>query len=420
MPAVGTRVPAAVVLVGAAATLLKLVVAARTHGTDDVRYWTEFMAGVMHHGPVGIYGLDGTAALYNHPPLVGWMLLVDGHLADLGLSTPFLVRVPASVADLASTMLVWALVRRVSGDSAAALAAVAFTLSPLGFVISGFHGNNDPLFAMLVLAATWLLVTGRSPLIAGVALGLGVSVKIVAVVALPVLLVLAFRRSRGALLSLVGGGGIVFLAIWAPALLLEPGGVLHHVLGYAGNDIRQWGLSQLLTWSGMPTTATVATGDALRFGVVLTAMLVPAALALAPGRSERQLLACAGLPLVLMTLLSPSFAMQYLSWPLAAAYLVAPWAAATTYNALASTYALLVYSRWNAAPPWDWDVAFSSVVPGPLLPFMVLAFLALLVVTVRGLHELPVRQSLAAQADRGRSGLVPVGARPRPTEDAHV
>ncbi len=50
----------AVFAVALIATVTKLVVAANTYGTLDVRYFTEFEQGVRDFGPIGIYGHEFT------------------------------------------------------------------------------------------------------------------------------------------------------------------------------------------------------------------------------------------------------------------------------------------------------------------------------------------------------------------------
>ena len=46
-------------------TLVKILVAGSTLGTDDVHYWADFADGAVDRGPIGIYALDFTESLYN-------------------------------------------------------------------------------------------------------------------------------------------------------------------------------------------------------------------------------------------------------------------------------------------------------------------------------------------------------------------
>ena len=356
-------------------TLVKILIAGTTVGTDDVHYWTDFAQGAMDRGPVGIYAIDFSEALYNHGPLSSWLLVLLGHLADLGASFPLLIRLPAALADLVTTVVLFTLLRGLRGDRPAALAAVVFSLSPLALIVSGFHGNTDPVFVMFLLLSVLALTVHHSGWWAGVAFGLALSVKIVPVVALPVLLVLAWRLGRPVFRRFLLGGALVFALLWVPVLVAEPGPFVSHVLGYSGITLRQWGVSQLLSWSGLSWSTMIQVGDSIRFVLVAVSALLPAVLV--HRRPWRDGVALAGLPLCLFLVLSPAFSMQYLVWALAPALLLVGLRVAVTYVGLASLFALIVYSGWNGAWPWSWHEAHSTPLPTVVMPLMVLTWLAL-------------------------------------------
>lgn len=371
----GSRTPQRLVLVVATlGSLARLLVAATTGGTDDVRLFANFARAAVSHGPLGIYHVDFPGLPYNHGPLTSWMLVLFGHLADAGVPFGLLIRMPASLADLVSTVLVFELLRERRGDASAAAAAVVFALAPLGLIVSGFHGNTDPLFVMLVLLSLFWVLEGR-PASAGLALGLALSVKAVPVVFVPVLLVLAWRRGRGQLGRFVLGGGLVFALLWLPALVVARGDFVHSYLGYAGVDVRQWGLSQLLHDLGVPDPSVIAIGTDLRFLVVLVAAAVPAVLlARARGRDPVVL---AALPGCLFLFLSPAFSMQYLVWALAASLLATRLWVSCLFVATASIFAVAVYDEWNEAVPWHWNVANAVPLTDVLLPVMFVTWISL-------------------------------------------
>lgn len=356
-------------------TLAKIAIAATTFGTDDVHYWSAFAHGALDRGPVGIYAIDFSEALYNHGPLSSWLLLLLGHLAQLGASFPLLIRLPAALADLVTTLVLFQLLRGMRGDRPAALAAVVFTLSPLALIVSGFHGNTDPVFVMFILLAVLALHRHRSGWWSGIAFGLALSIKIVPVVVLPVLLVLAWRLGSRVLRGFLLGGATVFALLWVPVLVFEPGPFVSHVLGYPGISLRQWGLSQLFAWSGMSWSTTIQLGNDFRFILVAASALVPAVLAYR--RPWNEGIALAGLSMCLFLAISPAFSMQYLVWALAPALLAVGLRVAVAYVALASGFALIVYSGWNGEWPWGWDEAESTPFPSVVLPLMLLTWLAL-------------------------------------------
>ena len=207
------RLRLVVVALAGTATLLKLGIAANTFGTDDVHYWTEFAQGVRSFGPVGVYG-HSFFAQYNHPPLAGWMLWVLNGLAGHDVASfTFLIRAPASIADLFTGLLVFELVRARRSARIAAASAVLVTWSPVLFVISGFHGNTDPVFVMLTLLSLYLLVDRRRPFASGVSLALALSVKLVPVVVGPVFLLVLLRQGGHRLVVFARGFAVGELVI---------------------------------------------------------------------------------------------------------------------------------------------------------------------------------------------------------------
>jgi len=392
------RMRLGVVLAAAVATVLKLEIAARTFGTNDVHYWGAFAAGVRRFGPVGVYGHDFRVPVYNHGPLAGWILEAINRVLDLGiLSFPFLIRVPACLADFVTSLLVFELVRRVRPVREAAAAGVLVVWSPVLFAVSGFHGNTDPVFVMFALLAVYLLVVRGWALAAGIAFGLAVSVKLVPIVLVPVLVVVLVRLGWRRLAAFAGGGAVVFCLLWLPVILNRWHDFRKQVLGYGGSA-REWGLPQLLTWAHLPGAAAWLAGPG-RFVILLASGLAAAAVA---WRRPGAVVPAAGLAFVLFLVLSPAFGMQYLVWGLAAAYLIDT-RAATAYNAAASVFVVVVYDHWNHAFPWHWYDAWAD----PFLPrelvLMVLTWALLAVVAVVGLGLLRGGGARSAAA-AGRAG----------------
>jgi hypothetical protein len=372
------------IVVGTAvvSVLLRLWIAGHTYGTDDVRYWTQFAAGVREHGPIGVYG-HHFEAQYNHPPLAGWLLLLVNHARDLGVSFPFLIRVPACLADGVTGILLFRLLDRAGHRRAAGAAAVLFLLSPLGIIVSGFHGNTDPVFVMLALAALYQAQVQRRPMAAGLLLALSISVKIVPVILLPLFL-LRLAGGRRDLPRFAAGGAAVFVVLWLPALVLRPGPFVDDVLGYAGNGAIQWGLPLIAVIAGFEPSAHAWVIRVGAYAGLAVAALGPVLVARRlPGRNLLRF----GLALAAFLVLSPAFGMQYLVWPLAASYLLGL-RYATAYNVAGSAFALTVYSLWNHAWPGAWGEARSFLFPDYLLPVVLLTWLALLAVVIGGLGRL--------------------------------
>jgi 4-amino-4-deoxy-L-arabinose transferase-like glycosyltransferase len=382
-----------VISVAAVMTLLKLEIAARTFGTNDVGYWGAFAKAVREFGPVGIYGHDlRLPVVYNHGPLAGWLLVTINWILDHHvLSFPFLIRAPACLADFVTALLVFELVRLAQPTRRAAIAAVLVACSPVLIVVSGFHGNTDPVFVMFSLLSVYLLVVRVWALSAGLAFGIALSIKLVPVVLLPVLMVVLVRLGWRRLAAFAGGGAIVFLVLWLPVLLSRWQPYRKQVLSYNGGSLRQWGLPQLLRWVDWPGAGGSLAGSG-RFGILVVCGFAAATVA---WRRPDAVVPAAGLSLVLFLVLSPAFGMQYLAWPLAAAYLI-DIVAATAYNILASVWVLVVYSHWSGGPPWRWYIAWAVPLTSRELVLMVLTWVALAAVGLEGLRLLRRHRSLGA------------------------
>ena len=388
------------ILLAAVATILKLQIAARTFGTNDVGTWGVFAEGVRHFGPVGIYGHHFQVSLYNHGPLAGWLLLAINWVLDHHFTSfPFLIRVPACLADFVTALLIFELVRVGRSAREAAMAAILVVWSPVLFVISGFHGNTDPVFVMFALLSVYLLVVRGWALAAGVALGIAVSIKLVPIVLAPVLLVVLIRLGWRRVVTFVGGGAIVFLVLWVPVVVSRWHAFRAQVLAYNGSTIRQWGLPQFFTWAHLPGVGDWLAGPG-RFGILLLSGLTAAAVA---WRRPHALVPAAGLSFVLFLLLSPAFGMQYLAWALAGAYLIDT-RAATGYNLAASAFVLVVYDHWSGALPWHWYQAWAAPLSSRELVLMGLTWVLLAAVGVVGLLYLRggIADSASATSRRQR------------------
>lgn len=338
-------------LVGLAAIIAlvpKLAMAATTYGTNDTGHWRDFVLGVRQAGPIGIYGLHFQYSLYNHPPLIGYFLELVSGAGHLGLPWSFTIRAVASLADVASAFLVFELVRARRGLLEGALAGVVVAASPVLFVISGFHGNTDPIFVLFTLLSVYLLADRQRPGLAGAAIAIALSVKIVPIVAVPVLLLFAVRHGRTTAVRFCAGLAVVFVVLWAPALLLEWGPITKNVLGYQGIAISHWGLAQFGHWAGDTSWVDWLDGPGRSLLLAISAGLP----ALFVWRRPEAVVEGVGVALVGVLLLSPAFGTQYLVWAAAASLLLGLRIGAA-YNLLAGALLIVVYTRWNGGLPWD-------------------------------------------------------------------
>ncbi len=387
--------PRVTILVFAVPVLvLKLIIAARTYGSDDILHWGEFVDGVRKAGPVGIYGLTFRLSFYNHPPLIGYFLwLVNVLQNNLGIPYRFTIRAFSSCADVGTALIVYALLRPRRGVVEATCAGVLVAVSPVLFLVSGFHGNTDPIFIFLTLTSVYLLVDRRAAGLAGAVLALAVGVKIIPMVVIPVLAVFALRRSLRSLLQFGGCFAIVFVLTWGPALLLQFHPVWSDVIGYAGSGGSNWGLMQFGHWLGDPGWMAFAAGPG-RGLVVLISALVPA---IAVWRRPDVVLVAVAWSLMVFLALAISFGVQYLVWAMAACYLVnIGWA--TAYNVSAGFVLFQVYNRWSRGLPWNRGYATPFTNSEKVL--LVLPWAALVITVVLATIQLFPRSGAATPPPR--------------------
>ena len=307
-----------VLLIGLCAFLAKLLISMRTYGTQDIHTWAGFAQGVSQRGPVGIYGinfgrLNGT--VYNHPPLVGYYLEVVNKLSQWGVPLRVTIRALASAADVISSLLVFEILRRRSSLLRSSISGLAVAASPVLFLISGYHGNTDPLFVMLVILGSFLIIDTRMAFAGGVALGLAIGVKLVPIVVLPTIAVYLVKHRRDLLVRAAAGFGTVFAVTWVPAILGEWDGLKRNVLGYSGINDRPWGLVGFADDLGWSWASQFMIGPG-KYLVLLLCALIPATLA---WRRPKLIMESVAMSMVAFLILSPAFGVQYLAWAVAAA-----------------------------------------------------------------------------------------------------
>ncbi|MCW2524309.1 MAG: Dolichyl-phosphate-mannose-protein mannosyltransferase [Frankiales bacterium] len=362
----------AVVLALAVAILIpKSIIAWRTYGSNDITHWAEFLRTVRKHGPVGIYGVKLVTSFYNHPPLIGYYLwAIDQLQQSWHISFRFTLRFVSSLSDVGSAVLIFEILRRRRTLLEATAAGILVGLSPVLFVISGYHGNTDPVFIMFTLLGTHLLADRDKPTLAGVAIALAIGVKIVPVVVIPALLVYALVRGRRVFLRFAVGFAVTFAITWGTALAEQFANVKSNVIEYSGSALSQWGLIQLAHWLGDPRWEATLRGSG-RFAIVVLCALATAAVI---WFKPQMIAEAVGLSLCLFLFLSPAFGTQYLVWGLASAYLISfSWA--TVYNGLAGILVIVIYTRWSGGLPWY--EAFANPLTRNEVHWMFIAWFAL-------------------------------------------
>jgi uncharacterized membrane protein len=360
---------------------LKLLVASNTFGTNDVVTFYQFAKALHEHGLAWTYQ---HSISFNHPPITAWYLRVIYYLdhqpffRDHGLTFPLLLRLPGILADL---VVVLALLWTVRNDARVRLpswALLLFALSPVSLMISGFHGNTDPVMVMfLVLAAVSVL--RNKPVLAGVLFALSCQIKIIPLLLLPAFIF--FWSTRGKVLLFGLPFALVTALLWLEPLTKFPALFLGNVLSY-GSFWGIWGITYWLRLTGMPEFGIV-TFHHLPFleNLVVTLLkivIVSAALIVAWRRrrlDERSFLDSLSYCWIIFFIFSPGVCVQYMVW-LAPFILLSSPAFYCWFVAASSLFVFFFYNVTAGGLPWYMAVSTNQLnriwTPWAVWPWIVL------------------------------------------------
>jgi Gpi18-like mannosyltransferase len=213
-----------------AVTILKIVLALCTYGTNDVYTYQETAIWGKALG-VQIYKTGLThGAFMNHPPSMLYVLSMMNWLAQAsGIAFPFWLRIPAILADLGSIWLVWKLMGERTAQRSTAWALLMVTAAPVSIMVSGFHGQTDGLLVFLVLLTVYLAEKRAPGWAVGAVFGLSLCVKVAPIIAVPA--VFLYQSGLRRRLEFVIATVLVPLIAWGPFLYEDPGSIIHNVLG---------------------------------------------------------------------------------------------------------------------------------------------------------------------------------------------
>jgi hypothetical protein len=318
---------------------LKLCLAAATTGTIDVLLFERMLEKLDLYGVPTLYqeGAElivggrntGLTMQMNHPPFMLTVLSAWGVLrAWTGLGLGLWLRLTCAVGDLAAFVLI----RRMLGDRPAVWMLAA---APAGVLVSGFHGNSDPIMISLAVAAVYLLQHRGSAVGAGAALAAACSIKAWPLVLTPVFLLhLATMKRRAQFATAAATTG---LALSMPWLMEAPRLIPERMFNYASWPYG-WGLT--LLWP--------AAYPALR--VLVFPVLVAAALF--SWRKKDTVFGSCALVATVFFVVTPGFGIQYLAWLLPWTARACRWPAAI-FHVAAAVFCFMIYNCWAGGLPWD-------------------------------------------------------------------
>ncbi|MDP6977464.1 MAG: hypothetical protein QF570_02545 [Myxococcota bacterium] len=379
--------------------VVRLFLLSATPGTLDVEVWQLHTMALGKKGLIDYY--QGGALQFNHPPPVAIAMSgVAGFAKATGLSFAACLRFPFVLFDLATVVL---LLRWLQGSRHREWVAAAFWLHPLAVIYSAYHGNTDSAVATFAVAGAMFASRGNGAL-AGAMLGLGVWIKLPVVLAGPALL-LALPDKRETL-RFCAVGGVVAIAGFAPALIMDARAVVDAVILYPGLEIRTgsgitiWGLLNLLPdMESLSTSMRLSLIDLRAFVMQWNSAIAIGPVLLLAWLRRGDVPANAA---TLGTTLAAGFALfygftnswafQYFAWSIPF-WLLAPRWFALGASLFASAYIYGLYA-WLCGDPFllgSWDFIGKPDWPGALLAarnaanaFFALSGIVFLVSAIRG------------------------------------
>jgi hypothetical protein len=339
----------AILAAAALALVCKIILALTTYGTNDVYAWERFARWSALFGS-GLYNAD---AAFNHPPAMIHVLAAMTWLAKTtGVFFPFWLRLPAIIADAASLRVVWRIFAPRFDELTARWTLLLVAISPVSILVSGFHGNTDPVVMFFVLLSVWITqddVGGgdKTDWLSGAAFGAAMCVKILPLIVLPVLFF--YRPGLRRRFIFLCAAGAVMVVCWSPYFFRDPGAIFRQVIGYQ-SIYGHWGL----TWIAyhVPFFRDEWHDSFQNDGAyVVVAIIVAAAFLLNRLTRRPSLYAQTGATLFFFLAAANGFGVQYLAW-------LVPWTVGlgvipvTFFTLASSAFLVLVYNYWSGGPPW--------------------------------------------------------------------
>ena len=377
-----------IIIAALASFLLKLAIAYNTFGTNDVFTFYAFARSLSDHGLEWTYR-HGTvwlssSASFNHPPITAYFLRGIYHLAQLesfrslGLTFPFLLRLPAILADFGVVLVLVRILKKNPQWRRHGWATVLLAVSPVSIMVSGYHGNTDPVMVLFLFIACYACLQKR-PWLCGLGLALSCQIKIIPLLFFPVFFF--FWLHRGRIASFIVSFGLTTIALLSEPLLHFPRLLLRNVVSY-NSYWGIWGITYWLRLTALPALSRVwfdgfspaqtAVSDVLKIGIIT------AVVAIAWRRRALNGLALygsIGLGWMVFFIFSPGICAQYLVWLAPFVLLLSP----SAYVWVTATSALFLFFFYNIIShglPWYRGISTEQLnsvwTPWTLWPWAVL------------------------------------------------
>jgi hypothetical protein len=209
-----------------------------------VSIWKSHAQGVLDNGLIGQYRASD---MLNHPPLACWIVVGMLLLSQkIGMPFAILFRAPLAIVDIGTAFLLGYVLRNTRYRWAA---VGLYAIHPLAIILSAYHGNTDCVIAFLLLLSV-AFISEEKPVLAAVALGVSLWIKLPGLMAAPAL-ALSFKNWRNRFLF-AAVAAITAVLTFAPVLFKDPGILYARVFNYPGSilqtkaGVQVWGLQNFL------------------------------------------------------------------------------------------------------------------------------------------------------------------------------
>jgi uncharacterized membrane protein len=351
-----------ILLSGLLALTFKLVIAWNTLGTNDVITFYRFAESLKTHGLEWTYA---NSISFNHPPLTAYFLQAIYTLShqpffqDNGISFPFLLRLPAILADFISLLVLLRLAADFPKLGLPSWALFLFALSPTYIMVSGFHGNTDPLMVMFLLLAAYSCARGN-PLLCALFFSLSCQIKIIPLLLFPIFFFYWMHRRLG--LRFLVPVTAITLVSWSEPLLRFPAIFVKNVLTYS-SFWGLWGITYFLRLTGWSqfgrvsyynlSTAQTAVGLLLKLLIIVCVIVIAWRRRALPATA---LLSSMAYAWIVFFVFSPGVCAQYMVWLVPYVLILSP----ALYGYLELTSTLFLFFFYNTiADAFPWYVAIS-------------------------------------------------------------
>lgn len=356
------------------ATVIKVAIALNTFGTNDVAVFYSFSRSLADHGLEWTYqnGVIWFTSrkgyllpIFNHPPLIAHYLQLIGYLShqgifqSCGLTFPFLLRLPGIIADFIVVVVLVRLSKTNVRFRIPTWALALFAISPVSVMVSGFHGNTDPVVVMFLVLAAYMCLRER-PGLCGIFFALSCQIKVIPLLLLPI--IFFFWLARGAAKRFTIPFVLLSIAICAEPLIRFPMLLFRNVLAYGGYW-GGWGISywlRLTQWQqfdGKPfdmPPAAAATALLLKVGIVAAVLMI------AWRRRyvlERGVIDSIAYAWIIFFVFSPSISAQYMVWLAPFILILSP----SLYAYLVVSSSVFLFFFYNTvAGGLPWYIAIST------------------------------------------------------------